>query len=83
MAIERIKEGNNINIKEWYLKKYPHDDLGQEIDPNVTFEDLFEALDTYEDVYEVLGGNEIDSIVRERCFEKLSEIMDEIGRAHV
>ena len=64
-----------IKIKNWYIEKYPKDKLGQEINPNVTFEDLFEALDTYKDVYEVLGGN-IDSLIRKRCFEKLAEIMD-------
>ena len=74
---ERINKETvmRIKIKNWYIEKYPEDKLGQEINPNVTFEDLFEALDTYKDVYEVLGGN-IDSLIRERCFEKLSEIME-------
>ena len=59
-------------IKEWYMKEYPTDELGAEINNEITFEDLFVALD--KDVYEVLGVG--DSVIRERCFEKLAEIMN-------
>lgn len=61
-------------IKEWYVKEYPNDEVGATLDEDATFQDLFDALDNYEDVYDVLGG-ESDSIVRERCFSKLAEIM--------
>ena len=61
-------------IKEWYIKEYPTDELGAEINNEVTFEDLFIALDTYKDVYEVLGVG--DSVIRARCFGKLAEIMN-------
>ena len=61
-------------IKEWYIKEYPTDELGVEIDNEITFEDLFVVLDTYKDVYEAL--NVWDSIVRERVFSKLAEIMN-------
>ena len=59
-------------IKEWYIKEYPTDELGAEINNEITFEDLFVALD--KDVYEALGVG--DSIIRERCFDKLAEIMN-------
>lgn len=62
-------------IKEWYVKEYPNDEVGATLDEEATFQDLFNALDNYEDVYDVLGG-ESDSIVRERCFSKLAEIME-------
>ena len=62
-----------MNIKNYYLKTYPTDELGIEINPSATFEGLFYTLDNYGDVYDYIGVN--DSIVRERCFEKLSEIM--------
>lgn len=65
---------DKTKIKEWYIKEYPTDELGIEINNEITFEDLFVALDTYKDVYEALGV--CDSIVRERCFEKLAEIMN-------
>ena len=61
-------------IKEWYMKTYPTDELGVEINNEITFEDLFVVLDTYKDVYEAL--NVWDSIVRERVFGKLAEIMN-------
>ena len=61
-------------IKEWYIKEYPTDELGVEINNEITFEDLFVVLDTYKDVYEAL--NVWDSIVRERVFSKLADIMN-------
>lgn len=60
-------------IRAWYMSEYD-DPLGEEIDESVTFLDLFEALDHYRDVYEVLGVS--DSEIRARCFWKLSEIME-------
>ena len=61
-------------IKEWYIQEYPTDEVGETLNEESTFKDLYEALDNYEDIYDILGG-EADSIVRERCFEKLAEIM--------
>lgn len=60
-------------IKEWYVKEYPTDELGVEINSEITFYDLFVVLDTYKSVYEAL--NVWDSIVRERVFGKLAEVM--------
>ena len=60
-------------IKEWYIKEYPEDELGIEINNEITFHDLFRVLDTHEDVYEALSVG--DSIVRERVFSKLADIM--------
>lgn len=64
-----------LNVKEWYRGEYSTDDLVEEIKDTVTFEDIFEALDNYEDIYEVIG-NGIDSIVRERIFNKLATLME-------
>ena len=60
-------------IKEWYCKKFPLDELGANLNGTITFEDLFNVLDSYGDVYKSLGVS--DSIVRERAFSKLAEIM--------
>lgn len=60
-------------IKEWYVKEYPNDELGVKINNKITFYDLFIVLDTYKDVYEALNVG--DSIIRERAFSKLAEIM--------
>lgn len=64
----------NTKIREWYMATYPTDDVGEEINADITFYDLFKALDTYKDVYDTLGVT--DSLIRERAFEKLAEIMD-------
>lgn len=64
-----------LNVKEWYRGEYSTDDLVEEIKDEVTFEDVFNALDTYKDIYEVIG-NGIDSIVRERIFNKLATLME-------
>jgi hypothetical protein len=61
-------------IKEWYMTTYPTDEVGATLNDKATFNDLFNALDTYQNVYNVLGGD-ADSIVRERAFQKLSELL--------
>ena len=60
-------------VKEWYKEEYPDDDMGDDIDPEITFDDVFEALDNYQDIYDVLGVG--DSIIRERVFTKLADLM--------
>lgn len=62
-----------MKIREFYLEAFPTDELGIEINPKATFEGLFRVLDNYGDVYEYIGVG--DSLIRERVFEKLSEIM--------
>lgn len=64
----------NEKVKDWYCATYPSDDMGEEIDDSITFEDVFDCLDSHSDIYDCLGV--YDSIVRERVFEKLAEIMD-------
>lgn len=63
----------NTKIKEWYMSEFPTDSLGQELNDNVTFYDMFKYMDNYKDIYELVGIG--DSVVRERCFTKLAEIM--------
>lgn len=64
----------NTKIKEWYMTEYPDDELGEEMNKDVTFYDLFVVLDTYKSVYDTL--NVWDSIIRERVFSKLAEVMN-------
>jgi len=65
----------NENIKKWYLTEYPTDEAGEDINDDVTFADVVSALDKHKDVYDVLGDY-ADSIIRERVFEKLAEILN-------
>lgn len=63
-----------MNIKKWYRKTFKDDECGEYISEDATFDGLFRVLDHYKDVYEYLG-EDIDSIIRERVFIKLAEIM--------
>jgi acetolactate synthase small subunit/biotin operon repressor len=62
---------NGDNIKSWYISKYPSDDLGEELNPNAEFSELAENL---ANIYTYLGV--ADSVVRERVFERYSEIFN-------
>lgn len=69
---KRGKGANGDNtIRDWYIKTYPTDELGREIDESVTFDDVFAGLKNHEDFYEMVGV--YDSIVRERIFNELAK----------
>lgn len=70
----KFSKAKETFIKEWYIKEYPTDELGQNLKDNVSFYDLIKTLENCEDVYKFVG--ESDSIIRERLFEKLSEILE-------
>ena len=63
-----------LKIKDWYKEEYPTDKLGDDIKKDITFYDIFDALDNYQDIYETMGVD--DSIIRERVFAKLAELME-------
>lgn len=63
-----------MNIKEFYLETYPTDDLGIELKDNTTFTGLLNELYNGNDVYDYIGVG--DSLIRERLFEKLSNILN-------
>ena len=62
------------NVKAFHLDKYPTDELSQEIDRNISFKMVFECLDSYGNIYDLIGVG--DSLVRERIFEALAKIMN-------
>ena len=64
----------DMNVKEWYLEAYPTDECGHYISDNATFRGVYSALLNKEDVYDYIG--ECDSVIRERLFAKLAEIME-------
>jgi len=61
-------------IKKWYQLNYPTDELGSEIREDITFKDLWTALKNNEEVYDLIYVH--DSLVRERLFQELANIMD-------
>jgi len=67
----------NVNIKDWYIENYPSDELGETLSPFTTFLDLNNLLNSGNgrNVYELLGGDS-DTVIRERCFEKLAKLLN-------
>lgn len=61
-------ENGNL-VRDWYQSAYPDDDLGQGIDPAMTFDDAMQAIPLGGGFYDALGVG--DSIVRERVFHQL------------
>ena len=66
------KKGISLSIKEYYQNAFPSDDMGADINPNATFKGLMHTIDTGRNVYKYIGV--YDSVVRERVFQKLSEL---------
>ena len=62
-----------LRLRDFYLAEYPDDDYGAEIDKFANFQDLFEALDNYRDVYDCIGVG--DSLIRVRLFTKLASLL--------
>ena len=63
-----------MNIRDYYRESFPSDELGYELNETATFGGLFWTLNSYGDIYDYIGVT--DSIVRERLFEKLSQLID-------
>jgi len=60
----------NLNLKKWYIDTYPTDEMGEDINPEISFEDIFNTINNNQDIYNLIGV--CDSIIRERIFEELS-----------
>lgn len=61
----------SASIRKWYAKAYPTDDLGPELVGN--FAGALETMAKGGDIYDYMGVG--DSIVRERLFTRLSEML--------
>ena len=62
-----------MNIKQFYIENYPTDELGVELKDDTNFTGLLNELITNNDIYGYIGVG--DSIIRERLFMELSEIL--------
>lgn len=58
------------NVRDWYRATFPGDDLGERINPDLTFEDLTEAVSLGDGFYDVVVVG--DSVVRERLFDEIA-----------
>lgn len=70
VPLETLKMNNKI--QKWYLKAYPTDDMGPEINKDLTFGQLYKAMQEHKGFYGVIKA--CDSVIRERIFEALSVI---------
>lgn len=62
-------------LRKYYMDAFPSDDYGKRINSKITFRDLKKALeDEVDNIYDFIGVG--DSIVRERLFSKLADIMN-------
>ena len=61
-----------ISIRDYYTETFPDDDLGPEL-LNISFNDLLVELVRRRDIYDVIHVG--DSLVRERLFDKLANIL--------
>ena len=59
-------------LRDFYVRKFPTDSLGERINPEATFEGLMKCFDNRTDVYDYIGVG--DSVVRERLFSGLAEV---------
>ena len=62
------------NLKQWYIATYPTDELGSKLRESLTFQDVHTFLKLGLDVYDLFGVG--DSVIRERVFGQLAEIMN-------
>ena len=70
--IEMVDALENTRCKEWYIETYPTDECGHFLRDEATFSGLLNTLTLHGDVYDYIG--EGDSVIRERIFDKLSDI---------
>lgn len=66
-----VPEGllNIDNVREWYTSAFPNDELGAELNLDLTFDDALAAIPSGTGFYDSIGAG--DSVVRERVFEEL------------
>lgn len=71
----------NSKVKEWYKSEFPDDDYGNYIRDELTFKDVYRALEDGKDMYDAIfdpASGHFDSVVRERIFYMLPEIYTEL-----
>jgi antirestriction protein len=64
--------GKNQKVQNWYIKNYPTDDLGQELNDQITFDGLWRMMNQRYDFYDLIDV--ADSLVRERIFSQIAKI---------
>ena len=74
ITVEGKEFGGQSLVKDYYRAKFPWDDIVEDINPGITFQDVYEGLEVGTEIYALLGA--VDSIVRERVFDALADLME-------
>lgn len=79
--VKRLQTKQNLNImaniKKFYTENYPTDELGAKINEKANFTGLLNILYRNEDVYDyIFVDGYSDSLIRERLFSELSNILN-------
>ena len=61
-------------VKDWYIETYKSDKIGDNINEDITFYDIFKALNNHKNIYKIIGIT--DNIIRERIFNELANEME-------
>jgi len=65
---------NEKTVGEWYVEHYPLDDMGEDIKPNLKWDELFERMRCGEHIYAITCV--MDSVVRERIEDHLCMMLN-------
>lgn len=68
------KESLQSSVKEWYSRTFSTDELASTLNEKTTFDDVRRTILDGKDIYATLGGW-ADSVVRERVFHELADIL--------
>ena len=66
------------SVRDYCVENYADDELVYSVDPDCTFQDVVDALNNGESVYDTIGIG--DSVIREYVFAGLSEVTGISGR---
>ena len=64
----------DTKLHEWYMEVFPFDDIGSQLSPEATFNDLHTALQNHADVDGMFAIR--DCIVRDRVLRGLADMMN-------
>ena len=67
---------NNLNIKEYYIRKYKDTPLAINLKENTTFSGLLMAIECHENINEFLFDKEPNEFIKRRIIAMLCESFD-------
>lgn len=64
----------NSKVKDAYCKEYSSDELGKDLDPKITFKQIYDGMKKGKNFYDMIDVG--DSLIRERIFGMMSKIFN-------